>query len=82
MTMHSCEDLEAWKLARELRKNISELTKTFPADEKFKLGDQIKRSSRSVTNNISEGFGRYHYQGRTSSSAGRQEARSTKRSIT
>lgn len=32
-----------------------------PSDEKYRLKDQIVRASRSVTNNIAEGFGRYHY---------------------
>jgi four helix bundle protein len=36
--------------------------KTFPQEEKYKLIDQILRASRSVTANIAEGFGRYHYQ--------------------
>jgi len=33
--------------------------KTFPADEKFRLTDQIIRSSRGPTANIAEGFGRF-----------------------
>ena len=46
--MNTFEDLEAWKSARELRKAISKLVKTFPKDERFRLVDQIIRSSRSV----------------------------------
>lgn len=38
------------------------MIKSFPLDEKYKLVDQIKRASRSVTANIAEGFGRFHYQ--------------------
>ncbi|MDQ3108883.1 MAG: four helix bundle protein [Bacteroidota bacterium] len=57
----SFKTLEAWKKARAFRKEISALTKTFPKHEQFKLVDQILRSSRSVSANIAEGYGRYHY---------------------
>lgn len=60
--MNSFNDLEVWKSARELRKSISILTKSFPKEERYRLIDQIIRSSRSVAANIAEGFGRYHYQ--------------------
>ncbi|HLP11760.1 MAG TPA: four helix bundle protein [Flavobacteriales bacterium] len=58
--MKSFEELECWKAARELRKEVSKLTKTFPEEEKYKLKDQMLRCSRSVTNNIAEGFGRFY----------------------
>lgn len=61
MTFNSFEDLEAWKLARSLKIDIRELIKTFPPDEKYKLTDQLIRSSPSVGANIAEGFGRFHY---------------------
>jgi four helix bundle protein len=54
-------DLEVWKKARILRNNIQALVKSFPADERYRLSDQIIRSSRSIGNNIAEGHGRYHY---------------------
>jgi len=60
--MASFTDLEVWKQARNIRRWISELTKTFPQDEKYRLTDQIIRSSRSIGNNIAEGHGRFHYQ--------------------
>jgi four helix bundle protein len=41
---------------------MSELVKTFPTEEKYRLTDQMIRASRSVTANIAEGYGRYHYQ--------------------
>lgn len=59
--MQSFEDLEAWKLSRVLRNEIFELTKKFPSEEKYRLTDQLVRASRSITANIAEGYGRYHY---------------------
>ena len=55
-------DLEIWKKSRVFRKDISALAKSFPDFEKYKLVDQIIRSSRSITANIAEGHGRFHYQ--------------------
>ena len=55
------ENLEVWKLARQLKNDIRVLANSFPNDEKYKLCDQIIRSSRSVGANISEGFGRFHF---------------------
>src|SRR5688572_1919087 len=60
--MKNFEELECWKRAAALRRRLSELVKRFHSDEKYKLTDQIIRASRSVTANIAEGFGRYHYQ--------------------
>ncbi len=60
--MNSFEELEVYKKARELRIKISELVKHFPAEEKYRLADQLIRASRSATANITEGFGRFHYQ--------------------
>jgi len=54
-------DLDAWKKSRILRNNISDLVKKFPPEEKYRLSDQIIRSSRSIGNNIAEGHGRFHY---------------------
>ena len=60
--MNSFEDLETWKKCRQLRQDILKLVKRFPVDEKWRLADQLIRSSRSVTANIAEGHGRFHYQ--------------------
>ena len=61
MIFATFEELEVWKLARQLKKEIRELAKKFPADEKYKLIDQVVRSSGSVGTNIAEGFGRFHF---------------------
>ena len=55
-------DLDVWKKCREIRIMIWKLSKTFPAEEKFRLADQMIRASRSSTANIAEGHGRFHYQ--------------------
>lgn len=54
-------ELECYKNGRELRKSISTLVGTFPNEERYELVSQIKRSSRSITANIAEGYGRYTY---------------------
>lgn len=55
------QSLEVWKQARLFRKMIIALCTEIPQAEKYRLTDQIKRSSRSVTANIAEGYGRFHY---------------------
>lgn len=60
--MHFYE-VPVYKNCREFRKKISEIVKKqFPNNEKFLLRSQLLDSSRSVTANIAEGFGRFHYQ--------------------
>jgi len=55
-------DLEVWKRCRDIRKEIWNLCKSLPAEEKYRLVDQMVRASRSATACIAEGYGRYHYQ--------------------
>jgi four helix bundle protein len=61
-TYRGFEELEVWREARELRRAVYALTKTLTADEKYVLVPQIRRAVLSVTNNIAEGHGRFHYQ--------------------
>ena len=61
-SLKTFEELDCWKKASQLRRSLSELVGRFPSDEKYRLVDQIIRASRSVTANIAEGFGRFHYQ--------------------
>ena len=62
MGYKSFEELEVYKAARGFRKKIYKLIKGLPPDEKYNLGDQMRRASLSLTNNIGEGHGRYHFQ--------------------
>ena len=57
----SFTELEVWKKARTLKNEIFELTKSFPSEEKFRLSDQVIRSSRGINATISEGHGRFTY---------------------
>jgi four helix bundle protein len=50
--------LHVWNLAKDLVKDIYNVTKTFPAEEKFGLTSQINRAAISVASNIAEGSGR------------------------
>lgn len=56
-------ELPVYKTCREFRKEVSEIIKThFPKEEKYLLTAQLIDAVRSVTANLAEGFGRYHYQ--------------------
>ena len=52
------EELELWKKVRLMKIELFDLVKQFPSEEKFRLIDQIIRSSRSVNTQIDEGHGR------------------------
>ena len=61
MNYQGYKDLECYKHAREVRMFISTLAKKFPTSEKYLLAAQILDSSRSITANITEGYGRFTY---------------------
>ncbi len=52
------EKLWAYKSARLLVKDVYMLQKHFPSEEKYALGDQVRRSSVSIAANLAEGSGR------------------------
>ncbi len=56
MRIEKFEEIESWKLARELTKEIYKLTKQNNFSKDFGLKDQIQRASVSILANISEGF--------------------------
>jgi len=58
MKYTSFEDLPIWQKGRELSKIIHVLTETGSISKDFKFRDQIRSSSGSVPDNISEGFER------------------------
>ena len=55
------EDLVVYQVAREFRKAMYRVARQLPDVEKFVLASQMRRAALSLTNNIAEGHGRYHY---------------------
>ena len=55
------EDLEVYQAAREFRRAMYRIAKQLPEIEKFGLASQIRRAALSLTNNVAEGHGRYHF---------------------
>lgn len=53
--------LRVWQRAKLLRDDLFTLSRGLPGDERYRLCDQMIRASRSVTANVAEGHGRYHY---------------------
>ena len=56
--MFSFENLKVYKEARELVKSIYLLQNCFPKEERYALGDQVRRAATSITANLAEGSGR------------------------
>jgi len=54
----SYQDLDIYKLARDVTKDVWDLIVTTPLGVDYKLKDQINGSSGSIMDNIAEGFGR------------------------
>jgi len=52
-------EMSVWRKAFKLLLLVYKLTRKFPSDEKFCLISDMRRAAHSVTNNTSEGFGRY-----------------------
>ena len=58
----SFEDLKVWQLARKFRHEIYKVSSTFPKIEDYRLISNMRGAAISITANIAEGYGRYHYQ--------------------
>jgi four helix bundle protein len=59
--MGNYKDLLAYSKAYHLAMLIFKISKRFPAEEKYSLTDQVRRSSRSVCTNLAEGYKRKRY---------------------
>jgi four helix bundle protein len=54
-------ELIVWQRARDLKNRVEALVKVFPAEEKYRLSDQLIRAVRAINSNLSEGHGRFSY---------------------
>ncbi len=57
-TFKKFEEIESWKMARELTKQVYKVSNRAPFSRDFALRDQIRRAAISVMSNIAEGYDR------------------------
>jgi len=71
-----------WQEAHKLNMEITNSCKTMPREERFRLRDQIERSSSSIKANIAEGYASYYYNDKIKSmNIARKEAGETQNHI-
>lgn len=63
MRVADYKELRVYRLAYESAMEIFQLSRCWPAEERFSLIDQIRRSSRSVCTNIAEAWRKRRYEG-------------------
>ena len=62
MQINSAKDLEVYKKAYAVSMEIFRLSRSWPADEKYSLTDQVRRTSRSVCSNLREAWAKRRYE--------------------
>jgi len=62
MQINSAKELKVYRAAYELAMRVFEISKKFPAEERFALTGQIRRSSRSVCLNLREAWAKRRYE--------------------
>ena len=58
----SYQELDVYKLSKQLAKDIFQLSKRFPKEEMYSLTDQIRRSSRSIGAQVAEAWAKRRYE--------------------
>ncbi|MCX5899149.1 MAG: four helix bundle protein [Proteobacteria bacterium] len=61
MQINSAKDLDVYRQAYALAMEIFQLSKRWPAGEKYALTDQVRRSARSVCSNLREAWAKRRY---------------------
>jgi four helix bundle protein len=59
--MKSYRDLEIYQAAYRLAIKVHRMTLTLPKYEMYEQGSQVRRSTKSIKDNIVEGYGRKRY---------------------
>jgi four helix bundle protein len=60
MIVRSYRDLRVWQRSLDLVQAVYAITRRLPREERYALGDQLRRSVGSVAANIAEGHTRAH----------------------
>src|SRR5690349_6417255 len=60
MSVQHYRQLLVWQKAMDLAVHCYEVTKVFPADERYGLTSQIRRAAVSIPANIAEGHARFY----------------------
>lgn len=56
--MHNFKELKIWKAGMEMSKQIFQITRAFPLEERYSLSSQMNRCAIAIPSNIAEGSGR------------------------
>jgi four helix bundle protein len=57
----SFEEMPLWQLAHSIALDVYRITEKFPRKEDYSLTSQLRRAALSISANIAEAFGRFHY---------------------
>ena len=60
-TVRTFQDLEVWQVGREVRVRLYITANRLPDSERYNLAAQIRRAAVSLTANVAEGYGRFHF---------------------
>lgn len=61
--VRSHHELDVYRISFETAMQIFEISRAFPAEERYSLADQVRRSSRAVCANIAEAWRKRRYEG-------------------
>ena len=60
-TIRTFQDLEVWRVGRAIRIRYYEIADKLPQQERYNLASQLRRAAVSLTANVAEGYGRFHF---------------------